>query len=50
MTFDKAFIASNGYRTVTPVIIANSDDFKAVTRKADGDVTPNDVLLELTRE
>lgn len=50
ITFDKAFIASKGYRTVTPVIIANSDDFKAVTRKADGDVTPNDVLLELTRE
>ena len=50
ITFDKAFITSKGYQTVTPVIIANSDDFKAVTRKADGDVTPKDVLLELTRE
>ena len=50
ITFDKAFIASKGYKTVTPVIVTNPDDFKAVTRKADGDVTPKDVLLELTRE
>lgn len=50
ITFDKAFIASKGYKTVTPVIVTNPDDFKAVTRKADGNVTPKDVLLELTRE
>ncbi len=50
ITFDKEFIASKGYKTVTPVIVTNADDYSAVKRIADGIVTNQDILLELEKE
>lgn len=50
ITFDKELITSMGYKTVTPVIVTNPDDFAAVNRKADGHITADDVLLELVKE
>lgn len=48
--FDKELIASKGYKTVTPVIVTNADEYSAVERRADGNVTVKDVLLELVKE
>lgn len=50
ITFDKELIASKGYDTVTPVIVANADDYSTVKRIADGAVTNKDILLELVKE
>lgn len=50
ITFDKELITSMGYKTVTPVIVTNPDDFAAVNRKADGHITADDVLFELVKE
>ena len=50
ITFDKELIASKGYKTVTPVIVTNADEYSAVERRADGNVTVKDVLLELVKE
>lgn len=50
ITFDKELITSKEYKTVTPVIVTNPDDFAAVNRKADGHITADDVLLELVKE
>ena len=50
ITFDKELIASNGYKTVTPVIVTNPDEYSAVKRVADGNVTEKDVLIELVKE
>lgn len=50
ITFDKELIASKGYKTVTPVIVTNPDEYSAVKRVADGNVTEKDVLIELAKE
>ena len=50
ITFDKEPIASKGYKTVTPVIVTNTDEYSAVKRVADGNVTEKDVLIELVKE
>lgn len=50
ITFDKELIASKGYKTVTPVIVTNPDEYVAVKRVADGNVTEKDVLIELVKE
>ena len=50
ITFDKELIASKGYKTVTPVIVTNPDEYSAVKRVADGNVTEKDVLIELVKE
>ena len=50
ITFDKNFIASKGYNTITPVIVANSCDYSAVNRWADGIVSTDSILLELVKE
>lgn len=50
ITFDKELIASKGYKTVTPVIVTNPDEYSAVKCRADGNVTEKDVLLELVKE
>ncbi len=44
------FIDLKGYKTITPVIVTNSFEFSAVNRKATGEVTPKNVLLELVKE
>lgn len=45
ITFDKAFIESSGYKTITPVIITNPDDFSDITKAADGNVDFLDTLI-----
>ena len=45
ITFDKALIESKGYKTVTPVIITNPDDFKGIEKAADGKVDFLDKLI-----
>ncbi len=50
ITFDKKFIASNGYKTVTPVIVTNADDFSEVTQIADGSITAMNPILALKKE
>lgn len=50
ITFDKDFISSKGYNTITPVIVSNSDDYAEVKRCKDGNVAIGDVLLELVKE
>lgn len=49
ITFDKAFIASKGYQTITPVIVTNPYDYSEVKRTADGNIRTADVLLELVK-
>ncbi len=50
ITFDKALIASKGYKTVTPVIVTNSFEYSAVKALANGSVSVGDALLELVKE
>lgn len=49
ITFDKEFIASKGYNTITPVIVSNSDDYAEVNRLADGNISVGGVLLEIAK-
>ena len=46
ITFDKALIESKGYKTVTPVIITNPDDYAEVKKAAEGSVDFLDQLIE----
>ncbi len=50
ITFDKALIASKGYKTVTPVIVTNSFEYSSVKALANGAVSVGDALLELVKE
>lgn len=45
ITFDKALIESKGYKTITPVIITNPDDYSEITKAADGSVDFLDKLI-----
>ena len=45
ITFDKALIESKGYKTITPVIITNPDDYSKITKAADGSVDFLDKLI-----
>lgn len=45
ITFDKALIESKGYKTVTPVIITNPDDYAKIEKAADGNVDFLDKLI-----
>ena len=45
ITFDKTLIESKGYKTITPVIITNADDYAEIVKAADGDVTYLDKLI-----
>ncbi len=49
ITFDKDFIASKGYKLITPVIVGNSDDYESVTPIAEGSVNELDELLKVER-
>lgn len=49
ITFDKEFIASKGYNTITPVIVSNSDDYAEIKRIGDGNISAGGVLLELAK-
>lgn len=45
ITFDKSAIESKGYNTVTPIIVANSDDYNEVLQVATGNINFEDILL-----
>jgi len=45
ITFDKELIESKGYKTVTPVIITNPDDFSKIEKAADVSVDFLDKLI-----
>ncbi len=45
ITFDKALIESKGYKTVTPVIITNPDDFTKIEKVPEGKVDFLDKLI-----
>lgn len=45
ITFDKGLIERKGYKTVTPVIITNPDDFSKIEKAADGNVDFLDKLI-----
>jgi PTS system D-glucosamine-specific IIC component len=47
ITFDIDGIRNAGYKTTTPMIICNSDDYAELTTVADGSVTPENVLIEI---
>ena len=49
ITFDIPLIQSKGYKTITPVIITNPDDFKSISKAADGNVDFLDKLIETTK-
>ena len=46
--FDAAAIAAEGYDTITPVVICNTDDFSAI-KPHTGTVAAGDLLLELEK-
>ena len=50
ITFDKQLIESKGYKTVTPVIITNPDDYSSVAKAADGNVDFLDKLIETKKD
>ncbi len=45
ITFDKALIESKGYKTITPVIITNPDDYSEIVKAAEGEVSYLDKLI-----
>lgn len=46
--FDAAAIAADGYDTITPVVICNTDDYSAV-KPHTGTVAAGDLILELEK-
>ena len=49
ITFDKALIESKGYKTVTPVIVTNPEDFAEISKTASGNVDYLDELLNIIK-
>ena len=47
ITFDKSVIEAKGYKTVTPVIVTNSEDYEEVTQTATGTINIGDSLLSI---
>ena len=46
--FDVAAITADGYDTITPIVICNTDEFTAI-KPHTGPVTPGDLILELEK-
>lgn len=46
---DFEMIKKEGYRTITPVIITNTDDYTSISSLASGDVKHNDALLGIVK-
>ena len=46
ITFDKSFIESKGYNTITPIIITNTDDFAEIKQASEGSIDFLGKLLE----
>nr|WP_297173883.1 PTS transporter subunit IIBCA [uncultured Agathobaculum sp.] len=49
LEFDIAAIEKEGYKTITPVIVTNSDDYADVSRVTGAVTAPKDTLMTLTR-
>ena len=49
ITFDIPLIQSKGYKTITPVIITNPDDYKDIHKAAEGNVDFLDKLIETAK-
>ncbi len=49
ISFDKDFIASKGYPTITPVIISNADDYMEIKTTANAQVKRLDELLTVEK-
>ncbi len=49
MTFDLNAIKKSGYKTTTPIVICNSDDFADINILADGDVNVGDDIMDITK-
>lgn len=49
ISFDKDLIESKGYKTITPVIITNADDYSDISLMADGHVDLLDELISTTK-
>ena len=47
--FDAAAIAAEGYDTITPVVICNTDDYATITPHTGKTVAPGDLVLELEK-
>lgn len=45
ITFDKEAIEAKGYKTVTPVIVTNADDYSEIVQTASGSIDIGDALL-----
>ena len=46
---DLELIRQEGYDTITPVVICNSDDFSQIEKRADGEVAVGDAVLTLKK-
>ena len=46
---DLELIRQEGYDTITPVVICNSDDFSQIEKRADGEVAVGDTVLTLKK-
>lgn len=47
--FDRAAIAAEGYDTVTPMVICNSDEFKTITPQTGSTVAEGDPIMVLKK-
>lgn len=47
--FDAAAIAAEGYDTITPIVICNSDDFSSITPHTGKTAAAGDLILELEK-
>lgn len=50
ISFDIDLIKKNGYQTVTPVLVSNTDDYASVEQAAEGTVKVSDILLKLKKD
>lgn len=46
---DLGLIQAEGYDTITPVVICNSDDFSQITKQTDAEVSVGDTVLTLKK-
>lgn len=50
ITFDKNFIEEKGYKTITPVIIANSNNYKKIIQTPNESISMLEKLLDIKKE
>lgn len=47
ISFDIDAIRSEGYKTITPLVVCNSDDYKSIKPLAEGEIKMGDRILEI---